>query len=128
MRFGALRLSDRERLREILDATAVFRAAEIDVAVELFDDQAEDYECVGAYEGTTLAGYACFGAAPGTTTARRRQLESEDLAEPACADVSVQHRYLPVGPNRSVCTRSGAWPSFTSVEAAASTKPVGPQM
>ena len=38
MRLGALQRAHRERVREILDATAVFRAAEVSVALELFDD------------------------------------------------------------------------------------------
>jgi ribosomal protein S18 acetylase RimI-like enzyme len=82
----------RERLREILDATAVFRPEEVQVALELFDEAFEhrgigpgkrdalghsrssspeaatsDYEFVGAFDGSgALAGYACYGPTPGT--------------------------------------------------------------
>ena len=92
MRLGALEQGHRERLREILDATAVFRHDEIEVALELFDDTFEnrrpplesrdasgpvrlssldpapsDYEFVGAFSAEgDLAGYACYGATPGT--------------------------------------------------------------
>ena len=38
MRLGALQRAHRDRLREILDATAVFRADEVSMALELFDD------------------------------------------------------------------------------------------
>jgi ribosomal protein S18 acetylase RimI-like enzyme len=67
MRLGALERAHRERLREILDATAVFRPAEISVALELFDDaQSGDYEFVGGFQNDDLVAYACFGATPGT--------------------------------------------------------------
>jgi len=63
---------DRARIAEILEATNSFRADEIEVALELFDESlannARDYEFVGAFspEGE-LVGYACYGATPGTT-------------------------------------------------------------
>lgn len=67
MRLGALERTHRERLREILDATAVFRPDEVSVALELFDDALSgDYEFVGGFENGELMAYACFGAAPGT--------------------------------------------------------------
>lgn len=67
MRLGALERKHRERLRQILDATAVFRPEEVSVALELFDEPpGEDYEFVGAFEGEDLVGYACFGPTPGT--------------------------------------------------------------
>jgi GNAT superfamily N-acetyltransferase len=53
-------------LREILDATAVFRPDEVRVALELFDLSGSDYEFIGAFEGDDLVGYACFGPTPGT--------------------------------------------------------------
>jgi ribosomal protein S18 acetylase RimI-like enzyme len=62
----------RSRIIEILEATNSFRADEIEVALELFDESlandARDYEFVGAFsrEGE-LVGYACYGATPGTT-------------------------------------------------------------
>jgi GNAT superfamily N-acetyltransferase len=38
LRIGELAHGHRERIRQILDATRVFRSEEVDVAVELFDD------------------------------------------------------------------------------------------
>ena len=67
MRLGALERTHRERLREILDATAVFRPDEVSVALELFDQALNgDYEFVGAFKNDELMAYACFGATPGT--------------------------------------------------------------
>ena len=67
MRLEALQRTHRGRLREILDATAVFRPDEVSVALELFDEAAAgDYEFVGGFEGDDLVGYACFGPTPGT--------------------------------------------------------------
>jgi ribosomal protein S18 acetylase RimI-like enzyme len=67
MRLGALQRAHRERLREILDATGVFRPDEVSMALELFDDAISgDYEFVGAFENDDLVAYACFGATPGT--------------------------------------------------------------
>ena len=67
MRLGALQRTHRERLREILDATAVFRPSEVSVALELFDDALSgDYEFLGGFEDDDLVAYACFGATPGT--------------------------------------------------------------
>src|SRR3954469_13764053 len=63
---------DRDRIAEILEATNSFRADEIEVALELFDESlannARDYEFVGAFSDRgELIGYACYGATPGTT-------------------------------------------------------------
>jgi ribosomal protein S18 acetylase RimI-like enzyme len=87
VRLGALEESDRGRLREILDATAVFRPEEVSIALELFDDTLRtahvgqpptagsraaasaplDYEFVGAFaDDGSLIGYACYGATPAT--------------------------------------------------------------
>jgi len=67
MRLGALERTHRDRLREILDATAVFRPDEVSVALELFDDALNgDYEFVAGFENDELMAYACFGATPGT--------------------------------------------------------------
>jgi GNAT superfamily N-acetyltransferase len=48
----------------------VFAPAEIDVALELFDDgmrSAESYELIGAFDSEgILQGYACWGPTPGT--------------------------------------------------------------
>lgn len=68
MRLGALERNHRGRVREILDATAVFRPEEVSVALELFDDNPSapsDYEFVGAFdEASQLIAYACFGPTP----------------------------------------------------------------
>jgi ribosomal protein S18 acetylase RimI-like enzyme len=67
VRLGALQRTHRGRLREILDATAVFRPDEVEVALELFDDAiAGDYEFLGGFDDDNLVAYACFGATPGT--------------------------------------------------------------
>ena len=81
-RLGPLHSGHRQRVREILGATDVFRDEEIDVAIELFDetfaghasrapfdagDGVADYEFVGSFaENGQLAGYVCYGATPGT--------------------------------------------------------------
>jgi ribosomal protein S18 acetylase RimI-like enzyme len=82
VRLGALQRGHRHRLREILDATSVFRESEIDVALELFDevfaagparapydpgDGVASYEFVGSFSrDDQLVGYVCYGATPGT--------------------------------------------------------------
>ena len=70
LRLGALQRNHRGRLREILDATAVFKPEEVDVALELFDESPRapsDYEFIGAFEDDgALVGYASFGPTPGT--------------------------------------------------------------
>ncbi len=65
---GALAPHHRDRIREILDATAAFRPAEVDVALELFDArELDDYEFIGAYaDNGALSGYACYGPTPAT--------------------------------------------------------------
>jgi ribosomal protein S18 acetylase RimI-like enzyme len=82
VRLGALQRGHRNRIREILDATSVFRDDEVEVALELFDetfaagparapydpgDGVANYEFVGSFsrEGQ-LVGYVCYGATPGT--------------------------------------------------------------
>ena len=82
VKLGALTRGHRNRIREILDATAVFRNEEVAVALELFDetfaagparapydpgDGVANYEFVGSFarEGQ-LVGYVCYGATPGT--------------------------------------------------------------
>jgi ribosomal protein S18 acetylase RimI-like enzyme len=81
-KLGALTKGHRNRIREILDATSVFRDDEVSVALELFDetfaagparapydpgDGVANYEFVGSFsrEGQ-LVGYVCYGATPGT--------------------------------------------------------------
>lgn len=82
VRLGALQRGHRNRIREILDATAVFRDEEVDVALELFDetfaagparapydpgDGVADYEFVGSFASDgQLVGYVCYGSTPGT--------------------------------------------------------------
>ena len=63
----------RSRLREILQATAVFKNEEVEVALQLFDEGQESsdgpppYEFLGAFDDRDeLIGYACYGATPGT--------------------------------------------------------------
>src|SRR6185436_9599234 len=80
VKLGALTRGHRNRIREILDATAVFRDDEVAVALELFDetfaagparapydpgDGVANYEFVGSFsrEGQ-LIGYVCYGATP----------------------------------------------------------------
>ena len=67
---GSLAPHHRERLVEILEATGAFAPAEIDVALELFDDgmrSAESYELMGVFNADgALQGYACWGPTPGT--------------------------------------------------------------
>jgi D-alanine-D-alanine ligase len=82
VKLGALQRGHRNRIREILDATSVFRADEVAIALELFDetfaagparapydpgDGVANYEFVGSFsrEGQ-LVGYICYGATPGT--------------------------------------------------------------
>ena len=55
---GPLAPHHRERLVEILEATGVFAPAEIDVALELFDDgmrSAESYELIGVFDARRRA-------------------------------------------------------------------------
>ena len=60
----------RDRIRDIVVATGVFNAAEVEVAVELFDLNApasSDYFFLGAFSPEEeLAGFACYGPTPGT--------------------------------------------------------------
>ena len=66
----AVTTGHRARIAEILEATGSFRAEEIDVALELFDESmggSPDYEFIGDFTSDgDLAGYACYGATPGT--------------------------------------------------------------
>ncbi len=63
--------ADRVRVAEIVHASGVFRPAEVDIALEVFDSAVArpgaDYHAVGAYDETDrLAGFACYGPTPGT--------------------------------------------------------------
>jgi ribosomal protein S18 acetylase RimI-like enzyme len=82
VRLGALQRGHRNRIREILYATTVFREEEVAVALELFDetfavgparapydpgDGVTDYEFVGSFASDgQLVGYVCYGSTPGT--------------------------------------------------------------
>lgn len=60
----------RHRLREVLDATELFREEEVEVALELFDEgisgRDADYHWLGAFRGELLLGAACWGPTPAT--------------------------------------------------------------
>jgi ribosomal protein S18 acetylase RimI-like enzyme len=61
--------TDLGRVREMVDATGFFDAAEAAVAVELVDDRLargprSDYRFVFAEEAERTVGYACFGRVP----------------------------------------------------------------
>lgn len=62
---------DRQRVREIVESTGFFSAAEVDVAVELVDERLAKGESSGycfvfaEVEGQTV-GYACYGPIPAT--------------------------------------------------------------
>ena len=66
VRLADLQPSHRTDIASIVRATAVFSEAEVDVAVELFDEGLPDYEFIGAFIGDRLIGYACFGLTPAT--------------------------------------------------------------
>ena len=62
----SLKPNHRTRLEAIVRATGVFADAEVAIALELFDANDDDYEFIGAFQGTVLAGFACFGPTPST--------------------------------------------------------------
>jgi len=58
-------------VHDIVRATGVFRPAEVDIALEVFDGATQrpgvDYHALGAYDDAgQLIGFACFGHTPGT--------------------------------------------------------------
>lgn len=66
-----VRMEDRIRIREIVEATAVFNPDEIDMAVELADSRlaqgpASGYHFVFADHREATIGYSCYGPIPGT--------------------------------------------------------------
>jgi ribosomal protein S18 acetylase RimI-like enzyme len=66
-----LKPGDREPIKSLLEATAVFRPEEIEVATELLDHALtkpgqQDYNFIVAEAGGKVAGYACWGPTPGT--------------------------------------------------------------
>lgn len=62
--------ADRRRVREVVEATGVFRPDERDIALEVFDGAVaapgKDYWAVGAYQDEVLVGFAAFGTVPCT--------------------------------------------------------------
>ena len=72
IRWGRLRDAHRSDVARILDLTGAFRADEIEVALELFDDHIDDaelgYEALAAFVGQedALAGFAFYGETPCT--------------------------------------------------------------
>jgi ribosomal protein S18 acetylase RimI-like enzyme len=62
-------LAHRAPLEALTRATARFREAEVATAVELLDEALagdDDYRFLGAFDGSSLVGYACWGPTPGT--------------------------------------------------------------
>ncbi len=65
------RPSDRDRAAAIVRATGIFRPAEVEVALEVFEGAVRrpgvDYHALGAYdEAGQLVGFACYGPTPCT--------------------------------------------------------------
>lgn len=62
--------ADRERVRQIVEASGVFRPDEITIALEVVDGAVaaprRDYWAVGAYQDRRLVGFAAFGPVPCT--------------------------------------------------------------
>jgi len=67
---GPLRVADRERVPAMVEATRVFRADEVGVAVEVFEGAVArpgvDYHGIGAYDDDRLVGFTLFGHTPCT--------------------------------------------------------------
>jgi ribosomal protein S18 acetylase RimI-like enzyme len=65
------RAEHRDRVREIVEATGVFRREEVGIALEVFDSAMAapglDYTAVGAFDDEDrLVGFACYGHTPCT--------------------------------------------------------------
>lgn len=62
--------ADRPRVREIVEASGVFRPDEVTIALEVLDGAiaapGRDYWAVGAYRNDRLVGFAAFGPVPCT--------------------------------------------------------------
>jgi ribosomal protein S18 acetylase RimI-like enzyme len=62
--------ADRDRVREIVESSGVFRPDEIAIALEVLDGAVtaprRDYWAVGAYQDSRLVGFAAFGPVPCT--------------------------------------------------------------
>ncbi len=69
-RLAVPRPDHRHQLREVLEATTLFRDDEVEVALELFDDGVSghdrDYHWLGAFDADRLLGAACWGPTPAT--------------------------------------------------------------
>ncbi len=68
---SALERGDKESIRILLEATAIFRPEEISVAMELLDHafktpEQQDYNFLVARAGKRVAGYVCWGPTPAT--------------------------------------------------------------
>lgn len=63
-------VADRAGARGIVAKTGIFRADELEIALEVFDGAVrapgDDYYALGAYEGDRLVGFACYGPTPCT--------------------------------------------------------------
>ena len=124
VKLGALTRGHRNRIREILDATSVFRKEEVAVALELFDetfaagparapydpgDGVANYEFVGSFarEGQ-LVGYVCYGATPGTDRVYAQTLSQLALqtpvAEPTLAPRNIVVTTVPGSIPASIAT------------------------
>lgn len=61
---------DRDRVREMVRGTGVFRQSEVEIALEVFDDAVanpgNDYHGLGAYHADRLIGFTLYGRTPGT--------------------------------------------------------------
>lgn len=68
---GPLRAEDRKRVRAMVESTHVFRADEIAVALEVFDEHiagpGADYHAAGAFDHDELVGFTLYGPTPCTT-------------------------------------------------------------
>lgn len=67
----AVTLEDAPRIRDLVAATGMFTAAEVDIAVELVEERvargrASGYEFVVAEDGGRIVGYGCYGPVPAT--------------------------------------------------------------
>lgn len=64
------RAADRDRVRSMVEATGVFRDAEVDIALEVFDGATQhpgvDYHGLAAYEDGGVVGLTLYGPTPGT--------------------------------------------------------------
>lgn len=66
----SLRTTDRSRIGPMVEATGVFRPAEVAIALEVFDGAVDrpgvDYYGLGTADSGRLVGFTLFGPTPGT--------------------------------------------------------------